>query len=69
MADIGVLVDLLRAEARVAREKREDLVAQRLLEMADDTGEMSPEQREWVEQASEEEVRGFAAALRLLGGG
>ena len=69
MADFGELVDQLRAEARVAEAKGEGAAAERLLELADDTGEMSGEQREWLEQANEDEVRGFVRAIRLLTGG
>jgi hypothetical protein len=69
MADFGQLVDQLRAEARVAEAKGEDAAAERLLELADDTGEMTDEQREWLEQANEDEVRGFVRAIRLLTGG
>lgn len=68
MADFGQLVDVLRAEARVAAERGEDAAKERLLELADDTGEMTSEQREWLEQASEDEVRGFVRAVRLLTG-
>jgi hypothetical protein len=59
----------LRAEARVASEKEEWPAYERLTELADDTGEMSAEQREWLEQANEDEVRGFVRAIRLLTGG
>ena len=69
MADFGQLVDLLRAEARVARGKGEGAAVERLLELADDIGEMTGEQREWLEQANEDEVRGFVRAIRLLTGG
>ena len=30
---------------------------------------MTGEQREWLEQANEDEVRGFVRAIRLLTGG
>ena len=69
MADFGQLVDLLRAEARVAQEKQEWAADERLLELADDAGEITSEQREWLEQANEDEVRGFVRAIRLLTGG
>lgn len=69
MADFGQLVDQLRAEARVADGKGEGAAGERLRELADDTGEMSGEQREWLEQANEDEVRGFVRAIRLLTGG
>ena len=69
MADFGVLVDQLRAEARVADTKGEGAAAERLRELADDTGEMTAEQREWLERANEDEVRGFVRAIRLLTGG
>ncbi|HTQ68157.1 MAG TPA: hypothetical protein VMI13_05650 [Solirubrobacteraceae bacterium] len=69
MADFGQLVDQLHAEARVADAKREGAAAERLRELADDVGEMTGEQREWLEQANEDEVRGFVRAIRLLTGG
>ncbi|HEV2981106.1 MAG TPA: hypothetical protein VGX51_06715 [Solirubrobacteraceae bacterium] len=61
-------MDVLRAEARVARERGEGAAHQRLLELADDMGEMTGEQREWLEQANEDELRGFVRAIRLLTG-
>ena len=69
MADFGQLVDQLRAEAQVAAAKGEGAAAERLIELADDTGEMTGEQREWLGQANEDEVRGFVRAIRLLTGG
>jgi hypothetical protein len=69
MADVGQLVDLLRSEAQVAREKGEGAAGERLVELSDDIGEMTGEQREWLEQANEDEVRGFVRAIRLLTGG
>ena len=70
MATIGQLVDMLRAEARVAAEQpAQGATAERLRELANDTGEMSEEQQEWIAQANEDELRGFVAAMRLLGGG
>jgi hypothetical protein len=67
MAEIGKLVELLRAEARAAEEQSEHPAAERLREMADDTGDMSASQQEWVARANDDELRGFVAALRLLG--
>jgi hypothetical protein len=52
----------------VARERGEGAAHQRLLELADDMGEMTGEQREWLEQANEDELRGFVRAIRLLTG-
>jgi hypothetical protein len=69
MADFGQLVDQFRAEAHVADSKGEGVAAERLRELADDVGEMTGEQREWLEQANEDEVRGFVRAIRLLTGG
>lgn len=66
MADFGELVDQLRAEARLADEKGEGAAAERLRELASDTGEMTAEQRAWLEQANDDEVRGFVQAIRLL---
>jgi hypothetical protein len=68
MGDIGQLVELLRAEAREAREHSEQAAAETLRQMSDDVGEMSAEQQEWVGRASEEELRGFVKAVRLLAG-
>ena len=69
MADIGQLVDLLRVEARVAEAQSDHAAAERLLELADDTGDMSVEAERWVLQANDDELRGFVAALRLTGRG
>ncbi len=69
MADFGQLVDRFRAEAHVADAKGEGVAAERLRELADDIGEMTGEQREWLERANEDEVRGFVRAIRLLTGG
>ena len=68
MADIGRLVELLRNEARAARESSDAASHERLRAMADDVGEMSAEQQQWVAQANDDELRGFVKALRLLGG-
>jgi hypothetical protein len=40
---------------------------EKLREMAADVGEMSAEQQGWVAQANDDELREFAAALRLMG--
>ncbi|HEX4187872.1 MAG TPA: hypothetical protein VHY83_08255 [Solirubrobacteraceae bacterium] len=69
MADIGQLVDLLRAEARVAEAESEHAAAERLLELADDTGDMSALTERWILQANDDELRGFVAALRLTASG
>jgi hypothetical protein len=69
MATMGRLVELLRAEARVAQEDSDQASHERLLELADDIGEMSAEQVQWVAQASDDELRGFVSELRLRGGG
>jgi hypothetical protein len=69
MATIGRLVELLRTEARVAEESSEQASHERLREMADDIGEMSAEQREWVEQANDDELRGFVKAVRMNSNG
>jgi hypothetical protein len=69
MAEIGRLVELLRAEARAAEESSEYPLAERLREMADAIGDMSAEQQQWVAQANDDELRGFVKAVRLLGGG
>jgi hypothetical protein len=67
MADIGQLVDLLKAEARVAEAQSDHATAERLLELADDTGDMSVQAEQWILQANDDELRGFVAALRLTG--
>jgi hypothetical protein len=69
VADDGQLIDLLRSEARVAQERGEQSAHERLLELAQEIGEMTAEQKEWLEQANEDEVRGFVRAIRLLTGG
>ncbi len=68
MATIGRLVELLHAEARAAKAGGEQAAGERLREMADDIGDMSDEQREWVEQATDDELRGFVEDARRPGG-
>lgn len=75
MGTIGRLVELLRAEAREeaqqqpGEEPEADPAAQRLRELADNIGDMSPDQQEWVEGASDEELRAFVKELRVSTGG
>lgn len=68
MADMGQLLAALRAEAHVAQEKGEQAAHERLLELAEEMGEMTGEQREWLDEANEDEIRGFVRAIRLLTG-
>lgn len=58
------LTEMLRAEARIADGKQEQ-EGDLLRELADTTANMTPAERTWVEEASEEELRGFVKALRL----
>ena len=68
MATIGRLVELLREESWAAKAAGEQAGGERLWEMAEDPGEMSPEQVAWVEQATDDQLRGFVATLRGEGG-
>jgi hypothetical protein len=68
MATIGRLVELLRDEARAARDAGEQDAHERLRELADDIGDMSPQQRAWVERADDDELREFVDAVRVHGG-
>jgi hypothetical protein len=61
---IGRLTEILRAEARVA-DQGPDQEGELLRELADTTSNMTPAERSWAEQASDEELRGFVKALRL----
>lgn len=67
MATTGRLVELLRAEAQTAKDEGEQSAGERLREMADDIGDMSSEQREWVEQADDDQLRGFVEVARREG--
>jgi len=64
MATMGRLVELLRAEAQTAKDEGDQSAGERLREMADDIGDMSSDQREWVEQADDDQLRGFVEATR-----
>lgn len=67
MATTGRLVELLHAEAQTAKDEGEQSAGERLREMADDIGDMSSEQREWVEQADDDQLRGFVEVARREG--
>jgi hypothetical protein len=58
------LTEILRAEARVADGKQEQ-DGELLRHLSDTTANMTPAERTWVQEASEEELRGFANGLRL----
>ncbi len=64
MATIGRLVELLRKESHVAKAAGEQAAGERLYEMAEDPGDMSPEQVAWVEQATDDQLVGFVEAAR-----
>ncbi len=68
MATIGRLVELLREESYAAKAAGEQATGERLWEMAEDPGDMSPEQVAWVEQATDDQILGFVAAARREGG-
>jgi len=64
MATIGRLVDLLREESWAAKAAGKQVVGERLWELAEDTGDVTPEQTEWVEHATDDELRAFVEAAR-----
>jgi hypothetical protein len=69
MATIGRLVELLRDEARAARDEGDQGAHERLRELADDIGEMSSQQQAWVALADDDQLREFVREVRLQGGG
>ncbi len=69
MATIGRLVELLRKESWTAKAAGEQVGGERLWEMAEDPGDMSPEQVAWVAQATDDQLRGFVRELRAEAGG
>lgn len=64
MATIGRLVELLRKESWAAKAAGEQGSGELLWELAEDPGDMSPEQVAWVEHATDDQLRGFVAKLR-----
>jgi hypothetical protein len=68
MATIGRLVELLREESWAAKAAGEQATGERLWEMAEDPGDMSAEEVAWVEQATDDQLRGRVAELRADGG-
>ena len=68
MATIGRLVELLREESWAAKAAGEQASGERLWEMAEDPGDMSPEQVAWVAEATDDQLRGFVGKLRAEGG-
>ncbi len=68
MATIGRLVDLLREESWAAKAAGEQIAGERLWELAEDTGDMTPEQAEWVAHATDDELRAFVEATRRAEG-
>lgn len=67
MATIGRLVELLREESWAAKAAGEQVSGERLWELAEDPGDMSPEEVVWVAQATDDQLRGFVAKLRAEG--
>lgn len=68
MATIGRLVELLREESWAAKAAGEQVVGERLWELAEDPGDMTPEQAQWVAKATDDELRAFVAAARRAEG-
>jgi hypothetical protein len=52
---------VLRAEAEGADAEHERL----LRHLAETTADMTPAEKSWVEEASDDELRGFARAIRM----
>jgi hypothetical protein len=68
MATVGRLVELLREESVAAKAEGEQAAGERLLEMADDPGDMSAEQEAWIAQATDDQLREFVQEARREGG-
>ena len=68
MATIGQLVVLLREESWAAKAAGEQATGERLWELAEVPGDMSPEEVAWVEQATDDQLRERVAQLRADGG-
>ena len=58
------LAQILRAEAGAAGDARDELAASRLDDLADTVADMTPAERTWLGEASEEELHEFARTLR-----
>jgi hypothetical protein len=58
------LARILRAEAGAAEDASDEQAAGRLESLADTVADMTPAERTWVREASEEELREFARTLR-----
>jgi hypothetical protein len=59
------LTQILRAEAGHAEDASDDQAAARLGNLADTVADMTPAERTWLGEASEQELREFARTLRL----
>jgi hypothetical protein len=70
MTDPGVsdpkqrLAQILRAEAGTADDASDEEAAGRLDRLADTIADMTPAERTWVREASDDELREFARTLR-----
>jgi hypothetical protein len=58
------LAQILHAEAGTAGEASDEHAAGRLDRLADTVADMTPAERTWLREASEEELREFARTLR-----
>lgn len=59
------LAQILRSEAGAAEHESDEQAASRLGNLADTVADMTPAERTWVGEASEQELREFARTLRL----
>jgi hypothetical protein len=64
MSDQSAYEATLRAVANEAEQQDEGDAAARLQKLADTADDMTPAERTWVAEASEEQLRSFAEALR-----
>jgi hypothetical protein len=64
MSDQSGYEATLRAVANEAEEQGESDAAARLQKLADTADDMTPAERTWVAEASQEQLRSFAVALR-----
>ena len=60
----GRYVEVLQAEARDAEEASDAEAAARLRALAESAEDMTPAEETWAREASEQELRAFARALR-----
>jgi len=64
MASVGRLVELLRDESWKAKAAGEQAVGEELWELAEEPGNLSEQQEEWVGQADDEDLKGFVQEVR-----